>query len=95
MSPDDAALIETTARGGAPCALLSAADTAIIAFAIKLTRTSAAMSDTDVGALRDAGLSDRAIYDVTAIAAFFAFVNRIVSGLGVPLEDNWRDLLGR
>lgn len=95
MPPDDAARLETSVLGDVPCALLSAADTAIIAFARKLTRAPATMHEADVIALRDAGLTDRAIYDVTAIAGFFGFVNRVVSGLGVPLEDNWRELLGR
>ena len=95
VSADDAACIEASALGGPPCALLSAADTVIIAFARKLTRAPATMNEADVIALRDAGFTDRAIYDVTAIAGFFGFVNRVVSGLGVPLEDNWRDLLGR
>lgn len=95
MPADDAARVEASALGGAPCSLLSAADSAIIDFVRKLTRAPATMNESDVIALRDAGLTDRAIYDVTAIAGFFAFVNRVVSGLGVPLEDNWRELLGR
>ena len=95
MSADDAARIEASARGEVPCALLSTADAAIIAFVRKLTRASSTMTESDVIVLRGEGLTDRAIYDVTAIAAFFAFVNRVVSGLGVPLEDNWRELLDR
>ena len=95
MSADDAARIEASALGGEPSALLRAVDTAIIAFVRKLTRAPSTMTESDVIALRDLGLTDRAIYDMTAIAAFFAFVNRVVLGLGVPLEDNWRELLDR
>lgn len=38
--------------------------------------------------LRNAGLDDRAILDATLVIAYFNFVNRIVLGLGVNLEEN-------
>ena len=37
--------------------------------------------------LRDAGVSDREILDATLVIAYFNFVNRLVLGLGVELED--------
>jgi alkylhydroperoxidase family enzyme len=40
-----------------------------------------------VHALRDAGLDDRGIHDLAAVAAYFNFVNRLASGLGVDLEE--------
>lgn len=95
MPEDDIARIEAAVAGGVPATPLSTADRAIILYARKLTRTPSSMTEADVVALRDAGLTDRAIYDVAAIAGFFSFVNRITTGLGVPLEANWRDLLGR
>jgi alkylhydroperoxidase family enzyme len=42
----------------------------------------------DVDALRAAGFDDRAIHDICAITAYFAFVNRIADGLGVELEES-------
>ena len=45
------------------------------------------MGADDIGALRAAGLDDRAIHDACAIIAYFAFVNRIADGLGVELEN--------
>lgn len=55
-------------------------------YAVKLTRSPSDIGAGDVGALRDAGFDDRAIHDICAITAYFAFVNRIADGLGVELE---------
>jgi uncharacterized peroxidase-related enzyme len=61
-------------------------DRAILEYSLKLTRTPDRMQRADVDALRQAGLDDRAIHDVCAIAAYYAFVNRIADGLGVEME---------
>ena len=45
-------------------------------------------SEADVEALRSAGLSDAAIHDTATITAYFNFVNRTASGLGVELESS-------
>jgi len=37
----------------------------------------------DVGALRDAGWSDRTIEDVINIVSLFGFLNRLVDGFGI------------
>lgn len=55
-------------------------------YAAKLTRTPAEIGVDDIAALRAAGFDDRAIHDICAITAYFAFVNRIADGLGVELE---------
>ena len=60
-------------------------------YAIKLTEAPAKMLEVDVQALRDAGLDDRSILDANMICGYFAFVNRLADGLGVPLEDFWKD----
>lgn len=36
-----------------------------------------------------AGFDDRAVHDMCAVVAYFAFVNRIADGLGVELVDRW------
>ena len=41
----------------------------------------------EVGKLREAAFSDRAILDATLVVSYFNFVNRIVMGLGVELEE--------
>jgi len=38
--------------------------------------------------LKEAGFSDREILDATLVIAYFNFVNRMVLGLGVDLEEN-------
>ena len=65
---------------------LPAADLAMLDFAVKLTRSPGDMIEKDVGSLRAQGFDDRAIHDISAITAYFAFVNRIADGLGVELE---------
>ena len=58
-------------------------------YAVKLTRTPAAMEAADVERLRIAGFDDRAIHDICSVTAYFAFVNRIADGLGVELEGRF------
>jgi len=66
---------------------LSERDEAICAYVEKLTLSPSSMREEDVAALREAGLSDVEILDAAQIAAYFNFVNRLVLGLGVPLES--------
>lgn len=70
---------------------LPARQRALVDYAIKLTGTVAEMQEADVQALRDAGLDDRAILDANMICGYFAFVNRLANGLGVPLENFWKN----
>jgi uncharacterized peroxidase-related enzyme len=64
---------------------------ALLDYADKLTRTPWAMQRADLDPLRAAGLSDRDILDLNLVAAYYAYVNRIADGLGVPLEDWWQE----
>ncbi len=66
---------------------LPAADLAMLDYAVKLTRSPGDMIEADVSSLRAQGFEDRAIHDICAIAAYYAFVNRIADGLGVELES--------
>jgi uncharacterized peroxidase-related enzyme len=59
---------------------------AIADYALKLTLTPAEVNEQDIASLREEGFSDLAIHDAAAITAYFNFVNRIASGLGVDLE---------
>ena len=58
----------------------------------KLTLSPWDMDQADVQKLREQGFSDRAILDINQIAAYYAYVNRIADGLGVPLEEFWLQL---
>ncbi|MEM6303760.1 MAG: peroxidase-related enzyme [Pseudomonadota bacterium] len=53
---------------------------AMLNFAVALTRDSSAIGEADRQALRDHGLSDRDIFDVISVAAFFNMTNRVASG---------------
>lgn len=70
-------------------ARLSAADHAMLDFAIKLNRTPRAMRREDVDALRAAGFGDEAIHDIVQITGLFAYYNRLADGLGIELEPDW------
>ncbi len=63
-------------------------DRAMLDYVKKLTITPAEMSTADVEVLRGTGFNDRAIHDICAITAYFAFVNRLADGLGVELEGD-------
>ena len=65
---------------------LTSADRAMLDYAVKLTEAPATISRDDVDQLRSVGFDDRAIHDICAITAYFAFVNRIADGLGVEME---------
>ncbi len=44
------------------------------------------MRESDLDAVRAAGLDDRAIVDANQVVSYFNYVNRVVDGLGVELE---------
>ena len=69
-----------------PVAELSAADRAMLDFAVKLTREPRATTREDIENLRAAGFSDTGIHDIVQITGFFAYYNRLVDGLGIELE---------
>lgn len=52
---------------------------AMLGFAEKVTKASAEISEDDRQALRDAGFSDRDIFDIASVAAFFNMTNRVAS----------------
>ena len=67
-------------------ARVSNADREMLRYALKLTHTPSRVIAEDVEQLRRQGFGDRAIHDICAITAYFAFVNRIADGLGVEME---------
>jgi uncharacterized peroxidase-related enzyme len=48
-------------------------------FAVKLTTEPWAIEEVDRAALREAGFSDRDIWDIAAVAGFFNMSNRVAS----------------
>lgn len=68
---------------------LSAADRAMLDYAVKLTRTPERMDPADVEALREHRFSDDAISEIVQIAAMFNYYNRLADGLGIDNEPGW------
>jgi uncharacterized peroxidase-related enzyme len=60
-------------------ARLSKRQRAMLDFAVKLTREPWAVEDADRDALRRAGFSERDVFDIAAVAAFFNMSNRVAS----------------
>ncbi|MCH7669363.1 MAG: peroxidase [Acidobacteria bacterium] len=58
----------------------------MLTYAVKLTLHPADLVETDVRALRDSGFSDVDILHIAEVTSYFAYVNRMAHGLGVPLE---------
>lgn len=59
----------------------------MLRYATKLTRQPWAMSGDDIAQLRLAGFSDLDILHIAEVTSYYAYVNRIADGLGVPLEE--------
>ncbi len=70
---------------------LPQADVTMLDYAIKLTKTPAKINAQDIERLCAQGFDDRAIHDICAVTAYFAFVNRIADGLGVELEERFHN----
>ncbi|MFQ5838151.1 MAG: peroxidase-related enzyme [Thermoplasmata archaeon] len=66
---------------------ISDRDRIMLEYCEKLTTHPDGMKEGDVKALREAGFTDSEILDINLIASYFNFVNRVVLGLGLPLED--------
>lgn len=60
-------------------------------YAVKLTRDPGGMTPGDIEALRTAGFDDRGILDICQVVAYYNYVNRLADGLGVELEEGWKD----
>ena len=65
---------------------LSAKRLAMLAYAEKLTREPWNVVEADVTALRAAQFTDTDILHIAEVVSYYAYVNRIASGLGVDLE---------
>ena len=61
---------------------------AMLDFAVKLTAEPRAVEDADRKALREAGFSDRDIWDIAAVAGFFNMSNRIAAATDMRPNSN-------
>ena len=67
---------------------------AMLAFAMKVAVNSVAIDDADFAAVREHGFSEEDIWDIGAIAAFFALSNRMANLISMRPNDEFY-LLGR
>ena len=67
---------------------------AMLAFALKVATDSAALEDGDYDAVRAHGFSDEDLWDIGAIAAFFALSNRMANLIAMRPNDEFY-LMGR
>jgi len=63
-----------------------------LAYARKLTHCPGEVEAADIDALREAGFDDGEILEINQVAAYFAYANRTVTGLGV---DTGGEVLGQ
>ncbi|KAA3601480.1 MAG: peroxidase [Calditrichaeota bacterium] len=63
---------------------------AIISYTEKLTKTPADMLQEDLLPLKSVGLNDKDILDLAFVVSYFNFINRIADGLGVELEESYK-----
>jgi len=67
---------------------------AMLDFAMKVSRTAEEISDADFAAVAAHGFSDEDVWDIAAIAAFFALSNRVANVTGMRANDEFY-LMGR
>jgi alkylhydroperoxidase family enzyme len=60
---------------------------ALLEYAEKLTKTPAAIDDSDIGVLRSAGWNEQGIYEATALISFFNFTGRMEAASGLPPDE--------
>jgi len=68
---------------------LDARHRAMLLFAEKITLASATIEDSDRQTLRDAGFTDRDIWDIANVAAFFNMTNRVASAADMRPNDEY------
>jgi uncharacterized peroxidase-related enzyme len=78
--------------GDAAAGELAAADAAAMAFAEKVARDASAITQADVQALREHGLSDTEIFDIAAAAAARCFFSKLLDALGVEPDAAFESL---
>lgn len=86
--PARADAIEAALRARRPADALDGAALALVLYAEKLTLRPGEMVEADVAALRAAGLDDGEILEANQIIGYFAYVNRLLNGLGVTTDGD-------
>ncbi len=64
-------------------------------YVVKLTKDATKCSPVDHARLRSAGFDDRGILQITLIASWFNYINRVADSLGVGRDWGTKDLIGQ
>jgi len=62
---------------------ISAQDRVMLDYVIQLTKDATRLGKDDTERLREAGFDDKAILQITLIASWFNYINRVADALGV------------
>jgi uncharacterized peroxidase-related enzyme len=65
---------------------ISAQDRVMLDYVVKLTKDATQVWKDDIDGLRAAGFDDRGILQITLIASWFNYINRVADALGVGRE---------
>jgi uncharacterized peroxidase-related enzyme len=71
---------------------LSERQRAMLDFAVKLTEAPAKILEADRQGLRDAGFTDRDIFDIASVAAFFNMTNRVAAATDMRPNDEYHSM---
>ena len=83
-----AEMIEAALHNRTPEDALDGAELALLRYSEKLTSSPGAMVESDIEALRAAGVDDGQILEANQIVGYFNYVNRCLNGLGVTTEGD-------
>ena len=81
----DGALVEALEKDYST-APISHEDRVMLDYVVKLTRDATKVWKDDMEKLRNAGFDDRGILQITLIASWFNYINRVADSLGVGRE---------
>jgi uncharacterized peroxidase-related enzyme len=81
----DKALVEALEKDYAS-APLSSQDRVMLDYVVKLTKDATEVWKDDIERLRTVGFDDRGILQITLIASWFNYINRVADSLGVGRE---------
>jgi len=66
---------------------ISSQDRTMLDYVVKLTKDATRVWKDDIEGLRRAGFDDRGILQITLIASWFNYINRVADALGVGREQ--------
>ena len=90
-NPERSDAIRTAFESGELTGAFTHKELAGLIYAARLTTGPSGLGESDIDALRSAGLEDGEILEINQVTAYFAYANRTVLGLGV---DTAGDVIG-